>query len=86
MARRARRITKAAVEQVIARAFDMEVPMTQAIELVRAIEMIGNGMTADHNDDGLSIATVASAASAHLDDLKRHWYRLLRAARKRRAA
>lgn len=83
---RVQRNGKSVAEAMRAHAFDMEVPMTQAIELVRAIEMIGNGMEADRNDEGRPIATVARAASERLHDMKRHWLGVLKAARRGRTA
>jgi len=41
--------------------------------------MIGDGMVADNNDEGLPIAAVARAASARLDDLERVWLGILKA-------
>lgn len=70
---RAPRSTKAVLEEFHERVLDLEEPLADATRLVHALRMIGDGMECDGADEGASIATVARAASARLEELKREW-------------
>ncbi len=76
---RAKATAKVLLAEVVHRAFDLETPLTDTRHLVAALRMIGDGMVADNNDEGLPIAAVARAASARLDDLERVWLGILKA-------
>ncbi len=73
---------KARLTEAIHRAFELEIPLTDTRHLVQALRMIGDGMVADRNDDGLPIAAVARAASERLDELERVWMEILKAGRR----
>ena len=78
----AKATAKVLLERAVHRAFDLETPLTDTRHLVQALRMIGDGMVADCNDEGLPIAAVARAASAHLDELERVWMGILKVGRK----
>ncbi len=67
-------------------ALGMEVPLNDAIDCVHALRLIGHGLTADHDDAGRPITSIAWAATDRLDELKRAWAGLLKAARQRTTA
>ncbi len=79
---RAKATAKVLLEKVVHRAFDLETPLTDTRHLVLALRMIGDGMVADNNDEGLPIAAVARAASKRLDELERVWLGILKAGRR----
>jgi hypothetical protein len=69
---------KAPLKKVMGFALDMEEPLNDAMEFVQALQMIGDGMVADHNDQGRPISAVARAASRRLDVLKDTWLGLFK--------
>jgi hypothetical protein len=75
---------KALLEEISRRAFDLETPMTDTRHLVLALRMIGDGMVAENNDEGLPIAAVARAVVGRLDELEQRWIGILKTARKRK--
>jgi hypothetical protein len=81
---RAKMTPKVLLEEISRRAFDLETPLTDTRHLVLALRMIGDGMVADNNDEGLPIGAVARAVIGRLDDLERGWLRILKTARKRK--
>ncbi len=83
---RAKTTAKVLLEEISRRAFDLEMPLTDTRHLILALRMIGDGMVADNNDEGLPIAAVVRAALDRLDDLERGWLGILKTARRRRAA
>jgi hypothetical protein len=68
------------LEKVRAIAFDMEEPLNEALDFVVALRLIGNGLIANHDDDGRAIYTIAWAASERIETLKEKWERIFRAA------
>ena len=58
--------------------FDMEEPLTDALNYVRALGLIGSGMAAHYDDTGEPIAAIARAAAGRLDDLKKAWEGMLK--------
>ena len=78
---RAPKAAKALLEQVIGQAYDLEEPLAEAMQLVHALRMLGDGMEADGADEGQPIAAVARAAAARLDELKCAWLVILRSGR-----
>ncbi len=80
---RAPKTARALLDDVVDCAFDIEQPLTAAEELVQALRMIGDGMAADGNDQGLPIAAVARVVSDRLDALKRAWLAAIKAGRRR---
>jgi hypothetical protein len=56
---------------------DMEVPLNETIDFVRALALIGNGIAMDHDDNGHAITAVAAAAAERLEVLKATWRRLV---------
>ena len=76
-----RKTAKALLEQVVDRVYDLEEPLAEAMQLVHALRMLGDGMEADGADEGQPIAAVARAAAGRLDELKRAWLGVLRSAR-----
>lgn len=73
------------LEKIVDLAFEMEQPIAEAIDLVRALRLIGYGMMGPVADeDERAIVTVARAASERLANLQDTWHRMFRAARKRR--
>lgn len=75
--------TKALLEEFHERVLDLEEPLADATRLVQALRMIGDGMECDGADEGASIAEVARAAAARLEDLKREWNAARRVGRSR---
>ena len=63
-------------------AYDMEEPLTDSANFVRALGLIGDSLEAVHDDAGEPIVTIAWAASKRLGDLKKTWEKLLRAHRR----
>ena len=80
--RRVRAPANTRLRKVMDRALDMEEPLTEAMEFVQALRMIGNGMASDRDDSGRPIAAIAGAALQRLDVLKHTWLCTLNAGRK----
>ncbi len=78
---RAKATAKVRLAEAVHRAFDLEIPLTNTRHLIAALRMIGDGMVADRNDEGLPIAAIARAASNRLDELERVWLGILKAGR-----
>ena len=78
---RAKATAKVQLAETVHRAFELEAPLTDTRHLVQALRMIGDGMVADRNDEGLPIAAVARAVLNRLDDLERAWLGILKAGR-----
>jgi hypothetical protein len=76
----------APLEKVRAIAFDMEEPLNEALDFVVALRLIGNGLIANHDDDGRAIFTIAWAASERIAVLKEKWEGIFKAATGRSAA
>jgi hypothetical protein len=70
--------------RIIGLALDVEEPLNDAADFVRALRLIGTGMMLDDADEGRAITTTAWAAAARLDALRATWLRLLKAARRSR--
>ena len=56
---------------------EIEVPLTDAIHYVRALEMVGKGLTLDHDDAAEPIMTIAGMASERLEAVKTIWNKML---------
>ena len=55
-------------------AFDMEVPLREAFEMVEAINLMAEGMIARHLvDEGKALAVVAGVALDRLEVVRRLW-------------
>lgn len=76
-----RKTAKALLEQVVGRVYDLEEPLADAMRLVHALRLLGEGMEAMGADEGPPIVEVARAAAGRLDELKRAWLVVLRSAR-----
>jgi hypothetical protein len=63
----------AALKKVCALAFDMEEPLNDARDYVRALRLIGDGLIAVHDDDGRAVLTCATAAMDRLDAITEQW-------------
>jgi len=84
-ARRRARTSAAAsrLNQVLGLAMEMEVPLNDAIDYVRAVQVIGHGMIELAGEEhGRPIVTIASAAADCLDCTKNYWRRICGAARR----
>jgi hypothetical protein len=62
-------------------ALDMEEPLNDATDFVRALWLMGDGMAA-HNQEGEPIAAVARVALQRLAVLKDAWNAVIEAARR----
>jgi hypothetical protein len=64
---------------------EIEVPLTDAINYVRALEMVGKGMILDHDDAAETIMAVAGMASERLEAVKATWNKVLDEKRRQRS-
>jgi hypothetical protein len=78
------RAPKADADQarIVGLTLDVEEPLNDAADFVRALRLIGTGMMLDDEDEGRAITATAWAATARLDALRAAWLRLLKAARR----
>jgi hypothetical protein len=80
---RSPKVAAAALEKVRAIAFAMEEPLNEAMNFVVALRLIGDGLSANHDDDGRAVYAIAWAASERIETLKEKWKGIFRAARGR---
>jgi hypothetical protein len=59
----------------------MHVPMEEARGLLRALILMGHGMTELGHDEAGAVLTLARSAFKHLEAIDDTWYELLQAAR-----
>jgi hypothetical protein len=59
----------------------MHQPMEEALALLRALVLVGHGMTEVGHDDALVVLTLARAASERMDQIDDAWIDLLQIAR-----
>ena len=79
--KRARPRTSAA-DRLRAIAFDMEVPLNDAIDAARALHLMGHGLyDLAGEDEGRAVTAVASTACERLDAVQALWRGLCKAAR-----
>ena len=62
-------------------AIKMHEPMEEALALLRALVLVGHGMTEVGHDDANVVLTLARAASERLDQIDDAWIDLLQIAR-----
>ena len=67
------------LKKIMGFALDMEEPLNDAMYFVLALRLIGDGIDADHDDNGRAIAAVARAALQRLDTLEDAWSGLIKA-------
>jgi hypothetical protein len=71
--------------KVAALAFDMEEPLNEAIDYVRALALIGYGqMGPEGNEDERAIVAVAHAASERLETLQDTWRGIFKVVRSKK--
>jgi CheY-like chemotaxis protein len=76
---------KALRARLVSQALDLEMPLTDTMNLVHALRAIGDGMLADNDDRGRPVVAVALAAKNRIEDLKQEWCKLLDIAKLRKA-
>ena len=86
LGKRVRASTSKRLRSVMDRAPDLEEPLYETRQLLQALKMIGDGMSADYDEQGEPIASVARAALLRLDAVEQAWSRLIEAGQRRRAA
>jgi len=65
----------------VALAFEMEVPLNEAIDAAQALRFIGYGLIQDAGEEpGRAVAAIAWIACERLDALRETWRRLCKAA------
>src|SRR3954470_1317596 len=78
-ARRPRRSAKSA-QRILAdmrnQLLDIEAPLRDAMHYVWALQFIGAGLVAEHDDAGEPVAAVAYAAAKQLEIVKEIWERI----------
>ncbi len=75
------RVRKSASAKVRSLAFDMEVPLNDAIDAARALHLMGVGLhELVGEDEGRAITAVAWTACQRLDDVQALWRGLCKAA------
>jgi hypothetical protein len=62
--------------KVRALALDMEEPLTEAAAFLVALQLIGYGLSANRDNGGDAVSTIARATSERLDALKDLWDRM----------
>jgi hypothetical protein len=62
--------------KVRALALDMEEPLTEAAGFLVALQLIGYGLSANRDNGGDAVSTIARATSARLDVLRDLWDRM----------
>ena len=82
---RARKSKRRADPELSSLLLDMEEPLTDAINYVRALEMVGKGLILDHDDAAEPIMTVAGMASERLEAVKAMWNRVRTENRRQRS-
>jgi hypothetical protein len=74
---RARKPTR----RLISLALDLEEPLNDATDFVRALRLIGQGLLEDDIDNGRAVYAAAWMAFDRLEDLRAAWRRLIKAAK-----
>jgi hypothetical protein len=57
----------------------MNEPLGETIELLLALELIANGLSADYDDNGIPIAAVVRATMGRLREVERVWLGIMNA-------
>jgi hypothetical protein len=69
-----------AVERIRELVFAMEEPLDAAADLARALDLMGFGLNAIHDDDaGQPVLAIAETLSERLSEAKRTWRAILKA-------
>jgi hypothetical protein len=66
------------------RLLDIEAPLRDATEYVQALQLIGQGLVATHDDAGEPVVAVACAAAERLEQVKTIWDEVFEIGRRRR--
>ncbi len=75
------RTQESARVRAVALAFEMEVPLNEAIDAAQALRFIGYGLIQDAGEEpGRAVAAIAWIACERLDALRETWRRLCKAA------
>ena len=72
------RVKKAekSLAKVRALALDMEEPLTEAAAFLVALQLVGYGLSANRDNGGDAVSTIARATSERLDVLRDLWDRM----------
>ena len=82
-AARGRKGARPAPARIVALIFEMEEPLNEAGDLIRALRLIGYELEeSGDEDEGRSIVAVTRAAAARLDAAQEAWCRAVEAARR----
>jgi hypothetical protein len=76
--------TRKSLAKVRALALDMEEPLTEAAALLAALQLVGFGLSANHDNGGEAVSTIARATLERLDALRGLWDRMFVSSRRGR--
>lgn len=72
--------SRKAARELRSLAFDMEEPLRNAMDIVEAIDLMGQGMIGQGNPDhGQPVATMAGLAIDHLQFVRERWLEMTKA-------
>src|SRR3954468_14048875 len=82
---RARAPSKGQWEEMRSLLLDIEPPLRDAMHYVWALQFIGAGLVAEHDDAGEPVVAVAHAAAERLEQVKEIWGRIHESGRTKEA-